>query len=182
MKISFHKASAWWTPEFVKIYFNDSLINTVQYNPLIPVDSLVEMNMIIDMNAPATNFCTNFDSIFTQLPYNYEIDYVRVYQIKQECDSDMVYCNVTKTNFESGLYISLTIGGTGCTATFSSGANISGLGNDFVLLNDGFSFDNTSQGYFDVLRCDQKQYVGLQINPTPPQPSPSSWLRKFKMN
>jgi hypothetical protein len=94
----------------------------------------------------------------------------------------MVFCNVTKTDFESGLYKSLTIGGTGCTAAFSSGANISGLGNDFVLLNEGFSFDNTSQGYFDVLRCDQKQYIGLQINPTPPPPSPSSWLRKFKIN
>lgn len=176
-----HKASGWWTPEFIKIYYDDSLINTIQNNPLIPVDSLVEMRMIIDINSPAANFCTNFDTSFTQFPYTYEIDYVRVYQIKQECDTDKVYCNVSAGTFESGLYKSLTIGGTGCNASFSSSANITGLGNDFVLLDEGFSFDNSSQGYFDVLRCDPKQHLGLRINQNPPEPPPSSWLRKFRM-
>lgn len=174
-----HKSAIWWTPEFIKIYFNDSLVNLVINNPLIPVDSLVEMPIFLDINAPTTNYCTNFDTVYTQLPYVYEIDYIRVYQLKQDCQTDKYYCNLTGTTFESGLYKSLTIGGVSCNIPFTGNTNVSGLGNDFVLLDEGYYFDNTSQGYFDVLQCDPKQTISLRTSVT--EAPPISWLRKFSL-
>jgi len=77
-----HTASAWWTDEFVKFYLDDSLFYNVQGIKRISVEKLVEMNMIIDINAPKFGRCNNFDTTYTQFPYVYEIDYVRVYQEK----------------------------------------------------------------------------------------------------
>jgi len=79
---AWHIASAWWTPEFIKFYLDDSLYFTVQDNPKIPVDKLVDLTMLIDVNAPVSGRCNNFDPVHTQFPYVYEIDYVRVYQMK----------------------------------------------------------------------------------------------------
>ena len=77
-----HTAAAWWTDKFVKYYLDDSLFYTVQDIKRISVEKLVQMNMIIDVNAPKNGRCNNFDTIYTQFPYVYEIDYVRVYQEK----------------------------------------------------------------------------------------------------
>ncbi|HKR03860.1 MAG TPA: family 16 glycosylhydrolase [Bacteroidia bacterium] len=174
-----HIAACWWTPEFIKIYLDDTLILSVQNDTLIPTDSLIKMPIFIDTSNPASNFCTNFDTVNTQFPYTYEIDYVRVYQLKQQCDTDKVYCNVTESTFESRLYNSLTIGGDSCVATFTSGANVTGLGNEYVLLDEGFYFDNTSQGYFDVKDCFTGQFSERVSQPLIPLPPPISWLRKF---
>ena len=174
-----HKSAAWWTPEFVRIYLDDVLITNVENIPNIPPDSLVEMRLIVDLWSPAENKCTNFDTVHTAFPYIYEIDSIRVYQLKLFCDTDTIYCNTTASTFKSGLYNSLTIGDTSCAATFSGGANITGLGNDYVLLQEGFSFDDTSEGYFNVLRCDENQSPGRLPQPNTPSPPSDSWLIKF---
>ncbi|CAN5604169.1 hypothetical protein BH11BAC1_BH11BAC1_12470 [soil metagenome] len=79
---SWHKSAAWWTDEFVKFYLDDSLYYTVHGNEKIAVDKLEEMNLIIDVNAPVSGRCNNFDEVYTKFPYVYEIDYVRVYQLQ----------------------------------------------------------------------------------------------------
>jgi hypothetical protein len=79
---AWHKAAAWWTDKFVKIYFDDSLYFTVQGIQEIPVEKLVEMNIIVDINSPTDVRCNNFDPVYTKFPYVYEVDYVRVYQEK----------------------------------------------------------------------------------------------------
>jgi beta-glucanase (GH16 family) len=78
---SWHTAAAWWTDQFIKFYLDDSLYYTVQGIKKIPVDRLEPMNIIIDINAPLWGRCNDFDE-HTQFPYEYEIDYVRVYQEK----------------------------------------------------------------------------------------------------
>ena len=80
---AWHTAAAWWTKEFIHFYFDDSLYYSVQNNPEIPVDKLAEMYLIVDINAPVPGRCNNFDPVHTRFPYVYEVDYVRVYQLKQ---------------------------------------------------------------------------------------------------
>lgn len=176
-----HTAAAWWTPEFIKIYFDSMEILSFYSDSLFPVDSLIEMPIFIDINSPTTNYCVNFDSAFTQLPYTFEMDYVRVYQLRQECDTNKTYCNVNVAGFDSRLYQSLNIGGSGCTAAFSSG-NISGLGNNYVLLNEGVSIDATMTGTFDVYPCFNGQYFQRPASPSNPPSPPKSWLRKYEQN
>ncbi len=79
---TWHKAAAWWTDEFIKFYLDDSLYYTVQGLKEISIEKLAEMNLIIDVNAPVSGRCNNFDELNTQFPYVYEIDYVRVYQLR----------------------------------------------------------------------------------------------------
>ncbi len=78
---TWHVSAAWWTPEFIKIYFNGDEVLSITGNDPLPVDSLIEMPLIIDINSPASNYCLNFDSTRTFFPYVYEIDYIRVYQV-----------------------------------------------------------------------------------------------------
>lgn len=173
-----HTAAAWWTPEFIKIYFDSAEIMSFYSDTVFPVDSLIEMPIFIDINSPTINYCINFDSTTSQLPYTFEIDYVRVYQLKQACDTDKVYCNVNVAGFKSKLYQSLTIGGTGCSAALTAG-KISGLGNDFVLLEEGVSLDQSMTGTFDVIPCYTGQYYQRPASPSSPPSPPKSWLRKY---
>jgi len=177
---TFYIAAAWWTPSFINFYLNDSLIHSVTRSDTIPVDSLIKMPIFIDINSPNAVACEHFDSANTHFPYIYEIDYVRVYQLKLECDTDKFYCNVTVGTFESKLYNSLTIGDTSCAATLAGGANITGLGVEYVLLQEGFSFDDTSNGYFNVLECEEGQFAGRYAAPPGTvHPPPLSWLKRF---
>ena len=75
-----HIASCIWTNRFIKIYLNGKLINKVRRTRTFPVDKMAPMNLIVDINSPASNFCTNFDPQTTAFPYVYEIDYIKVYQ------------------------------------------------------------------------------------------------------
>jgi hypothetical protein len=81
---SWHTAAAWWTKDFVRYYFDDSLYFTVQNNPDVLVDKLCDMYIIVDINAPTPGRCNNFDPVHTSFPYVYEVDYVRVYQEKKQ--------------------------------------------------------------------------------------------------
>ena len=136
---------------------------------------MIQFNIWVEINSPATNFCNNFDSVNTNFPFIFEIDYIRVYQLNLKCDSDTVFCNTNATTFESGLYKSLAIGGSGCVDSFSAGANITGLGVDYVLLDEGFMIDATSTAYFNVLDCPAGQHPGSRLIPESPLPPPKQW-------
>ena len=77
---AWHTAAAWWTSEFIKFYFDDTLYFTVQGVEEILVENLAPMNIIVGTNSPTPGQCNNFDPVYTQFPYIFEIDYIRVYQ------------------------------------------------------------------------------------------------------
>lgn len=147
-----HTAAAWWTDQFIKIYLDDSLLLTVSQNPLIPVDSLVAMPLIVDINGPAINYCNNFDTLYTQFPYIYEIDYIRVYQLNNQCDTVLSLCQVDSTNLPSGVYKEVSIGGASCVARIGGFNNYSLYANEQLQLKEGFSFE-AGMGYFQVEPC-----------------------------
>ncbi|MEO8151295.1 MAG: hypothetical protein ABI723_26930 [Bacteroidia bacterium] len=43
----------------------------------------------------------------------------------------------------------------------------------------GFSFDNTSLGYFDVKPCCSSKYFPRLTPPATPAPPPNAWLKKY---
>jgi len=174
-----YKAAAWWTPTYIRFYLDDKLIHDFPCAEKgVYPDKMAAINIIVETNSPATNFKTNFDTLLNQFPYTFEIDYVRVYQLNVKCDTDSVYCNSNAGTFESGLYKSLTIGGSGCVDTFTAGAKITGLGTDYVLLDEGLMLDGTSEAYFDVIECFPNQYIGRQSIPNPPDPPSYYFLKK----
>ncbi len=74
----FHTFGVEWRPDTILFYKDGHVIHSSHNHP----DKLVAMNIIIDINHPASNFCS-FTDKFTKFPYVYQIDYVRVYQLKE---------------------------------------------------------------------------------------------------
>lgn len=102
----FHTYAALWTPEKVEFYLDGVfLIDATQF-----VSLLNPMPLIIDLNIPTPTQC-EFLSSSTIFPHYYEIDYVRVYQLKSDCEEDYVVLNAAE--LASGVYKEITLGGAG---------------------------------------------------------------------
>jgi hypothetical protein len=130
---------------------------------------LIEMPMIIENYISGPNFCINVDNS-TNFPITYEIDYVKVYQPKMACDTNKTYCNVSASTFNSKLYKTLTIGGSGCTATFNNGT-ATAEATDYVLLDDGFEVGTNMTMLINVEECwTDLKYIPNAVGPSAPPP------------
>lgn len=150
-----HTASVNWTPKYIDFFLDGQFLNrstkdTNQY--------LLPMPMYIENGVPPLNFCIPIDSVNTPFPVTYEIDYVKVYQPKLDCANDASFCNTTHATFNYKIYKSLTIGGSGCSATFNNG-NSHLAGTDFVLLQEGFEAGSNITMTIDTPPC----YTGMTI-------------------
>lgn len=163
-----HTASVNWTPSYIDFYVDGNFIrrSTNAIN-----QSLIEMPMMIECSIPQLFNCTSPDTVNTTFPIIYEIDYVKAYQPVLACDTDKVYCNVSATTFRSKIYKSLTIGGSGCNATFNN-STATAVGNDYVLLNEGFEVGNNMNMTIKVEPCwsgmklEQRSADFKQVTPT----------------
>lgn len=174
-----HVAACNWTPDSIEFFLDG--VKLRQYNAEGRADSLVAMPIFIDINSPSSGFCSNFDTAYTVFPYTYEIDYVKVYQKKMTCDTSKSYCDVTSSGYISKVYQDLTIGGVNCDANISS-LNNSSLAKDYILLQEGFMIDNSSNIYINTAPCvDQISnrflFSPIYIDPTQP---PTSFIDKLK--
>jgi hypothetical protein len=165
---NWHTAAINWTPNYIDFYLDSTLVRRVQNDSL---NQLIEMPMILENGVPATNFCSGpIDTVNTDFPVSYEIDYVKVWQPKCECTNNKNYCNVSESTFVSKIYMSLTIGGSGCSATFNNSSNITVEANDYVLLQEGFQVGNNINMIIDVQPycSDSMKYSPNRIfNPSP---------------
>lgn len=179
-----YTASALWTPSKIELYLNNVLIREVPASDLnIPVDSLASMNIWVDINSPATNFCTLFDlgASGTSFPYTYEVDYVKVWQLKQDCEQDKIICNLDPVSFDSKLYKSITIDGTNCSSVITNQSTLNFDATDYITLQEGFSIDASSNVFFDTIeRC--RKNLNTQARPAVPSeplPPPPAFIERM---
>lgn len=101
----FHKFGCEWTSDYINFYFDDHLFQSVS-NKFI--EKLLPMNIRADINIPATGFSQYFvqNSLF---PYTYEIDYIKVYKLKEDCEQEIVQSNVNFSTFDYSVKKSITI-------------------------------------------------------------------------
>jgi hypothetical protein len=182
---SWHTAAANWTPSKIELYLDGNKLRDFPCKQLnLPPDSLIAMPIFININSPAGNFCSNFDTINangTSFPYIYEIDYVKVWQLKKACDTAKVYCNFIPSNYNSKLYQSVTIGGSGCNAPISNQNSLSIYATDYILLNEGFSVDNKSNVFLNIEDCrNNNNGIKKSAQTFIPQPPPASFLERQK--
>lgn len=152
---TWHTAGALWTNTGIDFYFDGQKIRSLT-NQNIKPDSLVKMNMIVDVNFQlfAQGWCEIVDTINTVFPYTYEIDYVKVWQQKEACDTTKTFCsNLNPSTYKSKIYSSVTIGGSGCNDPISNNSTMAILGNNYIELKDGFSIDANSTIPINVLPC-----------------------------
>jgi len=158
---TWHTVGCEWTPEYIDNYYDSNdTIRRFSATKLPIIDQLAKMPLIIDCYMPALQYCTPFNDTYTVAPFNYDIDYIRVYQINQVSNcaysSPVTFLNTSSATYESKLYKGLTIGGTGGSAVFSSG-NHHLAAQDYVLLQEGFEVNGTANVTISTMKCQTGQ-------------------------
>ncbi len=166
-----HTAAGHWHPKGIDIYIDDVLRGSWVNNDAAILNP---QYLIIDTDSPASNFCVPIDSVNTQYPYETNIDYVRVYQLRAACDTSKTVCNATlATHPPPKVYQQITDGGGGCSIQLNNG-NTGIFGENFVLLQEGFEIGNNADIYMNVRECynsyihNQFPFVGNSFMPMPP--------------
>lgn len=170
-----HTIGCEWTPEYVDTYYYSQSADTFQRFPVsnYPVDKLTAMPLIIDNYTPAIrdSFCIFFDSLNTRMPFNYDIDYVRVWQVRQNCISASFLNIASAGAYTSTLYNDLTIGGSGSTGCYFSSGNSHLAANDFVLLKEGFEISGSGTTVLvNTMKCQTGQTMNYNSSTSPSLP------------
>lgn len=185
----FHKIGMHWTPTAINFYLDDVLYkhaDSLSPDFLTSPSKLIEMPIITGISHPTTNFATYVDTVNTVFPYNYEIDYIRVWQYKQNCDSTLNICSFNSATYDPAIYKQVNAGspsaGSGCTPTISSGQNISFIGKNYVLLDEGFSVQSGAEFLGDVKPCINFFENARMVPPNQsPTPAPQIFFQRYNL-
>jgi len=168
---TWYTAGCLWTDKEIVFYLNGGIIDRLN-NPKVKPDSLLEMPIFVDLGGPNGNFNQVFDA--NSADYTYQVDYVKVWQITNDCNTAKTYCNNYNPAI-SKLYQSVTMDGTTCVDAITNTNYTSIYGTNYVLLDQGFSIDNNSTVVIDVQNCN-----GSMSSFTPAAgPPPASFIPKY---
>jgi len=164
-----------WRPNRVDYYIDGQLITTkTKY-----ADKLIPMPLFIDMAVGASQFCEIIDTVNTVLPYTTEVDYVRIYQRKTDCNTNKTYCN-NIASYDSKLDKSITFDGTGCTDAVIGDSNFTAEATDYILMDVGFSVDNNSTVLFNVTGCFTGQVTSSRSLTDSSIKPFNSWYKRYR--
>ncbi|MBK9106808.1 MAG: hypothetical protein IPM92_00110 [Saprospiraceae bacterium] len=68
-----------WNPSFIDVFYNTSDTFHRYTKEKIYVEQLTAMPFIIDSYTPAFQYCIPFIQGTTQMPFNYDLDYIKKY-------------------------------------------------------------------------------------------------------
>jgi hypothetical protein len=103
---TWHTAALNWTSTGMEFYY-DGVFKWISRN--YP-DSISPMSIIINCGGnytPTQNYCTPFDvsgADSTHFPYTYEIDYVKVWQPKKDCNTDITLTSFNPATYDNKLH------------------------------------------------------------------------------
>jgi hypothetical protein len=174
---NYRKVSAYWNPQQILFYKDDTLIRTSHFHP----DSLIDMHIIAGNSCPITwafdnngHFPIMPDLDSTLLPYNYDIDYIRVYQLKLHCDSDYSTSVFNPDTFGYGLYRTITIGSG--PSVISSGKDVDLMATDGITINGDFTVALGASLLLETKPCPQQEHNYNQNKSLMNMPPPDFYL------
>jgi hypothetical protein len=169
---AWHISALEWGPDRIDFYLDGIRIRKYPNHP----DSLVAMNMLFDLNVNPGNFCrTITDS--TLFPRTFQVDYIKVYQLKLDCDSAKSICVYDPATYAFTIAKSLTLGGDSCISPIPTASNTTFRAVDFIRLNEGVSVDDNTEMLLDVVPCQPEQTAQKQSAPGGSlKPPPKSFL------
>ncbi|MGZ3932070.1 MAG: glycoside hydrolase family 16 protein [Bacteroidia bacterium] len=178
---TWHTAGALWTNSTIEFYFDGAKVNQL-INSNIKVDSLDVMPLIIDLNTTflgGYNWCDTI-GVNSTLPYTYEVDYVKVWQQKEACDTAKVFCSsLNPSTYKSKIYNYVSVGGSGCNDPITNTSNMAILGSNYVELKDGFSLDANSKVILNTEPCISPQVNQRSIYTSYITPPPPSFIKHY---
>ncbi|MDD3877157.1 MAG: family 16 glycosylhydrolase [Bacteroidales bacterium] len=126
---TYHNYAIKWDPEKIEFYFDNQLKETSYNHPseLDPQAIIIDMNIFYNPN--------NWPNDSTLFPFNYDVDYVRIYQMKQSCTTDTSFCSFNPSTFNFALYKTITFGDGSCSLTIDSDEPLNFISTDGFTLN-----------------------------------------------
>jgi hypothetical protein len=172
---TFHTFSALWTPQKIDFFLDGNLYISTN----IHVEDLLDMPLIIDVNFPLHTMCQLLDSVNTQLPHNYEIDYVRVYQLKSNCNTDYSICSYNNINYAH--YKTISIGGNGCNVVVPSGQKLNLISSEGITIISNFTIEEGGEFSLEILPCFQSIHTFPSTTKSElyPQQAPESFYKRL---
>lgn len=145
---AFHTYSAEWNYQAVSIYFDNMFIRKASDNSIFHAYNLLPLNIMITNVANSDNFGDIINNR-TRLPYYYDIDYVKVYQLI--CDTSTVVYNIPNFNtYTYGVKKSITL--TSAT-TLPTNQSIYLRAKNFIKLQGGFEVPLGTSLYLITCIC-----------------------------
>lgn len=151
-----HTAGCNWTREKVDFFLDGELTRSITENM---ADSLTAMFIIIDINTPSlpsdnTLPVIDIDSAIVEYPYVYYIDYVKIWQLQQDCATDISFCNSAPTTAANNVqtYQTITTGGAGCNTIFSDYVSLKGT--DYIILDENTVIPTPATGGVQIFEVD----------------------------
>lgn len=81
------------------------------------------------------------------------IDFVKVYNLDNDCNTNLNICNYNFTSHDNRVKKNITIGNGSCSNSLNSGDNIFLRASEGVLINGDFSVPLGAELYIDVNSC-----------------------------
>src|SRR5690606_10181449 len=107
-------------------------------------------------------FCVSQDST-TQMPYDYLVDHVKVWQLKSACDSVLAVPDIDPLTYDYTVKESIELGSGG--GTLSNGEELVLRANVAITLNDGYEAIQGSELTLLISDCMEEAGVFPMSNP-----------------
>lgn len=168
----FHTFAINWTPEKIDFYIDDSIYHSFTDH----VADLDTMPMIIDVNLPLHTMCQFVDSIYTQFPHYFEIDYVKVFQLKSDCNSNYDICNYNNIVYKH--YNTINIGGINCNFTIPQNDSLYLTYSNKINIHSNFILQQGAKLIFEQYPCFESVHVFPGKYDDLPHPAPKSFFKR----
>lgn len=178
---TWHTVGMNWTSTAIDFYVD----GVQQYSAHNHPDSLRPMSIIINCGGnytPLDNYCVPFDTVSTNgtyFPYTYEIDYVKIWQLKKDCNTNVAITTFNPAIYSNQLHKSVTMG---TNVNIANQNNQSFWGSNYILINEGTSVNNQSNVLFNITNCnniDTIRTTGIGVRGIDFYPPPASFIYKI---
>jgi hypothetical protein len=152
----FRTFGSYWSENSLEYYFEDSLLNTsqnftgtkIEFADTSKQDTTVSnfdfkkhssnfypMHIIVDNFVPGRQFCVSHDSS-TAMPYDYDIDHIKVWLLKNKCDSILVVPSIDPASYDYTVKQKIELGNGG--GTLNNGESLILRANEEITLKPGY--------------------------------------------
>jgi beta-glucanase (GH16 family) len=142
---NWHKYAIEWSPTRIIWYIDDKPVRELYNHGIEDTVRLIfntAVNDMFELNQELANF---------SFPILMEVDSVRVYQLKKECDSVMQVCGYDFSDYDNTVKRKIIIGDGNCSNTISTRTIL--RASESVELNENFTLEEGVELYIDVDGC-----------------------------
>lgn len=141
---TWHTYGIEWSPSKIIWYVDGSPIR------LFPNHGIIDPVRIILNLAIEPDFLPNQSTPF---PSDMLVDYVKVYDLKNDCNTIINACNYNFSTYDNKVKKEIIIGGSACVNSIPNNTNMYLRATDGILINGDFTVPVGSELYIDVNPC-----------------------------